>query len=89
MLHGMDHRDGPDATDLAASIVGADEGRRTSPPPAPRGWAGIVERDRRTRRESHGNAAGGYSLLLYPIRLYILIAAAVLIPILIVVSILR
>jgi hypothetical protein len=77
------------ATDLAAAILRADEGRRTSPPPVPKGWAGLVERDRRARRDSHGNAAGGFGLLLYPVRLYVLLASALLIPILIVISIVR
>lgn len=75
-------------SDLAASIAGADEGRRSPPPPLPKGWAGLVERDRRARRNSHPNAAGDpVSLLLYPWRLYVLVAAVVLIPILIVISV--
>jgi hypothetical protein len=77
----------PHPSELAASIADADRGRGTPPPPLPKGWAGLVERDRRARQHSHPNAAGGpIELLLYPWRLYILVAAAVLIPILIVIS---
>lgn len=86
----MDAESSPRPTDLAAAIAGADEGRRTAPKPLPKGWAGLVERDRRARRESFPNPAGDpISTLLYPWRLYILIGSVVLIPILIIVSVLR
>lgn len=86
----VDEQREPHPTDLAASIASADEGRRKPEPPLPKGWAGIVERDLRARRRSHPNAAGDpISLLLYPIRLYLLMTFAILLPVLVVVSLVR
>ena len=63
--------DPPAIASLAESIAAADEGRRKAPPPLPKGWAGLVERDRRSRASSHPNAAGGFLSILYPWRLCI------------------
>src|SRR5437868_9006 len=63
---------------LAGSIVSADEGRHHSPDSeTPRGWAGLVERDRRGRERSHPNPVGGYLNILYPWRLYIAVVGGV------------
>lgn len=43
----MDGQPVPTASDLAASIAAADEGRATSSPPPRKWWAGLVHRDRR------------------------------------------
>ena len=74
---------------LAESIAAADEGRQTPPPPLPKGWAGLVERDRRSRAQGTPNAVGGYLNILYPWRLYIAVGGAALVLLLVVVSALR
>jgi hypothetical protein len=77
---------GPSVASLAESIAAADQGRQQSPPPLPKGWAGLVERDSRTRANSHPNATGGYLNILYPWRLYIAIGGAVLLVVLLLIS---
>jgi hypothetical protein len=79
----------PPVASLADSIASADEGRQKPPPPLPRGWAGLVERDKRSRANSHPNAAGGYLNILYPWRLYIAVAGTVLVIVLLLVSAVR
>ena len=74
---------------LAESITAADKGRQTPGPPLPKGWAGIVERDRRSRARSAPNAVGGYLNILYPWRLYIAVAGAAVVLALVVLSALR
>ena len=76
----------PPVPSLAESIIAADEGRQTSVTPLPKGWASLVERDRRSRAQGHPNAAGGYLNLLYPWRLYIAIGGSVFVLVLLVVS---
>lgn len=56
--------------------------------PLPTGWAGVVERDRRARQSGHPNASGGFLGILYPWRVYILAASAVLIPLLFLIDLL-
>lgn len=51
-------------------------------------WARILEEDAKKQSESYPNPLGGFWNLLYPYRLYIVVAAAVAIPILIVISLL-
>ena len=74
---------------LADSIASADEGRKRPPPPLPKGWAGLVERDRRSRANSHPNATGGYLNILYPWRLYIAVGGGALILLLLLISVIR
>jgi hypothetical protein len=71
---------------LAESITAADEVRQKPSPPLPKGWAGLVERDRQSRAHSHPNATGGYLNILYPWRLYIGVGGAALVIVLLVVS---
>lgn len=86
----MQEREDSHVADAAAVIIAADQGRQKPEAPLPKGWAGLVERDRRARRESFPNPAGDpISILLHPWRLYILIASLVLIPVLVVLSVIR
>ena len=70
------------AASLAESIASADEGRQLPPSPLPKGWAGLVERDRRSRAKSHPNATGGYLNILFPWRLHIAVGGTVLVLVL-------
>jgi hypothetical protein len=79
----------PTPASLGEEIAGADDCRQTSEPPLPRGWAGLVEKDRRARADSHPNAAGGFLTILYPWRLYIAVGGAAIILVLLLIDLLR
>lgn len=85
LMHG-DER--PTAASLAESIAAADARPQKPEPPLPKGWAGLVERDRRARSHSHPKAAGGFLTILYPWRLYIAVGGAVLVLLVLVVNLL-
>ena len=71
---------------LAESIAASDQGRQKPLPLLPKGWAGLVERDRRSRAQSYPNPVGGFGNILYPWRLYIAIGGAALVVVLLVLS---
>lgn len=75
----------PPVGSLAESMAAADEGRHKAPPPLPKRWAGLVERDRRNRANSHPNATGGFLNILYPWRLYIAVGGVALLVVLLLV----
>jgi hypothetical protein len=76
----------PPVASLAESIASADEGRQKPWPPLHKGWAGLVERDRRSRANSYPNATGGYLNILYPWRLYIAVGGAALVLVVLLIS---